>query len=150
MKTIKKAAAITAAAVMAASVITVSSFAAAEEKAYKVYVTSEAASIGDTVSVSVAIDATGEQGVGSVSFKLHFDTEELELQTDSVKAGSALDYWMGDINLAQAEQGSVGFAYTTISKGVSGEATELLSLSFKVLKVNGTLTLDRSEERRVG
>lgn len=141
MKAIRKAAAITA-AVMAAGAMSLSSFAASEESAYKVYAKAEAASVGDTVSVSINLDANGEQGVGSASFKLLFDPGELELQTDSVKAGSALDSWMGDINLTQADKGSVGFAYTTISKGVSGDATELLSLSFKVLKVNGALTLE--------
>lgn len=143
MKTLKKIAAIFTAAAMTVGAMTVSSLATGEEKesAYKLYVKVDEAAVGDVIPVSVNLDSNGELGVGGISFKLHFDPEELEVQIDSVKAGDSLAAWIGETNLKQVAEGVIGFAYTTINKGVSGEAINLLNFSVKVLKANSRLEL---------
>lgn len=138
MKTKKKAAALIAAAALGAGVMTVSAFA---EDTYKLYVNSDKASVGDTVTVSIIADTS--EGIGGISFSVNYNPEELELQSDTLRVGDAISNWItgdeGGFNLA--ENGKIGLAYVTMGKGFSESNTEIMSASFKVLKPNSVITL---------
>lgn len=162
MKAFKKMAAVIAAATMAVSAMAVSSF--AEGEAYKLYVKAEDASVGDTVSVSVTLDSNEEMPVGGISFKVYYDTDALELQwreeqeevddgvfetvtKPDVTIGSAISKWTtGDDEYGCAvneEKGFIGLAYTTTGKStIKKTDVEIVTISFKVLKVNSTVRLE--------
>lgn len=145
MKIFKKIAAITTAAVMAAGTMCVDTFAA---DTYKLYVSSDpaSASVGDTVKVSVLID-TPDDGIGVLGYRLVFDTDYLEYQTGTAKAGIGGDSTLNDmanVNVNSAADGWIGFAY--MSEGAKiGTAVESLSLEFKIMKPNAVLSLTQIE-----
>lgn len=138
MKTMKKAAALIAAVALGAGVMAISAFA---EDTYKLYVNSDKASVGDTVTVSVIADTS--EGIGGISFSVNYNPEELELQSDTLRVGDAISNWItgdeGGFNLA--ENGKIGLAYVTMGKGFSESNTEIMSASFKVLKPNSVISL---------
>lgn len=145
MKIFKQITAITTAAVMAAGTMCVDAFAA---DTYKLYVSSNpaAASIGDTVKVSVLID-TPDDGIGVLGYHLEFDTDYLEYQADTAKAGIGGDQTLNDmasVNVNYAAEGWIGFAYMS-ERAKTGTAVESLSLEFKILKPNAVLTLTQIE-----
>ena len=140
MKAIKKLAAVLAAATVTVGVMAVSAF--AEGSTYSLYVQAEEGSVGDIVSMSVILDSNEDVGVGSFSFKLNYDPEELELQNGSIVIGDALSGWItGDDEGYNAKDGSISLAYVTMGKGIRTTNVELLTASFKVLKANSTITL---------
>lgn len=142
MKILKKITAIAAAASMAVGMSSVSLFA---EDAYSLHIDSEGASVGETVSVNVVIDA-GSTGIGAIAFKLNYDPLELELV--SAKPGEDLRGWItGDVDsegnnsLNLSESGTIGFGYATMGSGFSGKSVTLINASFNVLKPNAGFTL---------
>lgn len=137
MGIMKKAAALTAAAALTLGIMSVEAFA---EDTYAIYLKSDSASVGDTVSLSVIVDTAEE--VGGLSFLLNYNPEELELQSDTLKVGDAvLDWLAGDENDFALKDGSIGFARLAVRNGFSEPNTEIMSVSFKVLKPNGAVTL---------
>lgn len=145
MKIFKQIAAVTTAVVMAAGTMCVDAFAA---DTYKLYVSSDSAkaAVGDTVKVSVLID-TPDDGISVLGYHLEFDTDYLEYQTGTAKAGIGGDQTLNDmanVNVNSATDGWIGFAY--MSEGAkTGAAVESLSLEFKVLKPNAQLSLTQIE-----
>lgn len=138
MKIMKKAAALIAAAALAAGTMTVSAFA---EDTYKLYVKSDKASVGDTVTVSIIADTN--KGIGGISFSVNYNPEELELQNDTLRIGDAISNWMtgDDEGFDLSKKGKIGLAYLTMGKGFSESNTEIMSASFKVLKSNSQISL---------
>lgn len=139
MYRLKKAAAVIAAAAMTASAMAVNSF--AEEDKYKLYVETKTASVGDTVSISVLLDSLESLGVGSVTFNLTYDPQELQLLNDTVKAGDVFTAdWTGYVNTPS--NGTIAFTYDQMNgDGLTAKGVKIMTASFKVLKVNGTLEL---------
>lgn len=141
MKNVKNFTAIIAAAVMAVSMSSVSTFA---DSAYLLHTDDKSASVGETVDLKVVIDV-GSTGVSAISFKLNYDTQALKLV--SAKPGDDLKGWItGDVDSEGnnsfnfSEEGKIGFAYTTMGSGFSEKSAVLINASFSVLKPNAKIT----------
>lgn len=138
MKLIKKAAAAAMAAAITLSLSAVGANAQSSENGQKIYIESEKASVGDTAKVTVKIDTA--KGLSSVDFVLKFDTESLELVADSIVTKKPIENWVPIVSNAA---GSIVYGgYILDGSGFSSNNTDILEVSFKVLKPNAELILD--------
>ena len=135
---LRKAAAVIAAAAMTACAMAVASF--AEEDKYNLYAETKTAGVGDTVSISVILDSLASLGVGGISFELNYDPQELQLQKDTVQLGSVVSDWIGYTN-TNDDGKIVLVSAEMVGDGLTAKGTEIMTASFKVLKVNSALEM---------
>ncbi len=138
MKKRKTIASVSIAAILAAGVLSAGIYA---EDTNKVYLVSDAGSVNDTVSVSVVIDSDTYQ-LSGIAYTMNYDPEALELQGEPVLN----DIFENGFKLINTEnKGSVDVAYAGFDVGASFHDTEVMKLSFKVLKVNSEITINLGE-----
>ncbi len=137
--------------VTALATLAVSSHAFADDT-YVVKVNDVKAAVGESITVSVVMD-TSVESVGSLAMTLLYDTESLEYQEGTLKAGSDLpadwffqpeDLIAEDSDKVFVADGSVRFAATSLqsTKINSSEKAEIAVASFKVLKSSGEFSIE--------
>lgn len=138
MKKGKTIAAVSAAAILTAGLLSTGIYA---EDSNKVYLVSDEGSVNDTVSVSVVIDSDTYQ-LSGMAYTLNYDPEALELQGEP----EVSDIFENGFKLINTEnKGSVDVAYAGFDEGAAFHNKEVMKLSFKVLKVNSEITIDLGE-----
>lgn len=115
-------------AVMLICISTVPSFATGPRVSVN---TVKSASVGDIVTVSVALSSN--TGLGGIDFTVKFNTSEFQLVTDSVSVSSL---FMADTNI-----GSTSIRYAGISAETVKSNGTLMTFKLKVLKTGGKITL---------
>lgn len=137
MKKFKTAAAL-GAAIITTGLLSTAIFA---EDINRVYIKAAEGSIDDTVSVSIVIDSDTYQ-LSALSFTVNYDAESLELQGEPI-VDSIFENGFGTTN--SDEKGKVIATFAGFDEGAYFHNREVMKLSFKVLKVNGKITVDVDE-----
>lgn len=129
---------LTLATVMTAGALSTEVFA---EDTNRVYLVSDKGSVNDTVSVSVVIDSDTYQ-LSGITYSLNYDSDSLELQGDPV-LNEVFTNGLKQINTDI--KGVVDVVYVGFDEGAAFHDKEIMTLSFKVLKVNSEITIDLAE-----
>lgn len=135
MKKGKAIAAVSAAAILTAGLLSIGIYA---EDSNKVYLVSDDGSVNDTVSVSVVIDSDTYQ-LSGISYTLNYDSSALELQGEP-EMSNIFGSGLKEVNTEN--KGSVNVIYIGFNEGADFHDREVMKLSFKVLKVNSEITVN--------